>query len=366
MKIDEDIAEIDNKGDLHIILSDPKLRFISYWLNGSDATFMYKEISGKRHPGTGTWFVKSSIFTAWLTEENSFLWLNGLAGTGKSFLSSTVIDCAFQQRRLNPQIGVAFFYFDFSFGAGQDESTMLLTLLVHLSEQLQDGYPDLTRLRDSYQTSIPPSSVLTNCLQRLIQRFEHVYIVLDALDESPRLGARVRVLETIEVVQRFDGDYIVVDALDEGPRIGARVRVLETIEVMQKWSLPGLHLLVTSRDEPDIRNFFEVSLDQEKKQEVQMKNPEIDKDIIDFISWTIHEHRVISKWSTFSDQIHEGLAKRAHDVDNFRWVVECLFRALRYSPRSVNYLDCLLNSLPQPQDEKYKQIVSNREIRTSR
>ena len=335
MKVDEDIAEIDNKGALHLILSDPKLRFISYWLNGHDATYMYTEMSGKRHPGTGTWFVKSSIFTAWLTEENSFLWLNGLAGTGKSFLSSTVIDCAFQQRRLNPQIGVAFFYFDFSYGARQDESTMLLTLLVHLSEQLQDGYSALTRLRDSYQTSIPPpSSVLTNCLQGLIQRFEHVYIVLDALDESPRLGARVR--------------------------------VLETIEVMQKWSLPGLHLLVTSRDEPDIRNFFEVSLDQEKKQEVQMKNPEIEKDIIDFISWTIHEHRVISKWSTFSDQIHEGLAKRAHDVDNFRWVVECLFRALRYSPRSVYYLDHLLNSLPQPQDEKYKQIVSNREIRTTR
>ena len=71
---------------------------------------------------------------------------------------------------------------------------------MQLSEQLQDGNLDLTRLHDSYKTGIPPLSVLTDYLRRLIQRFYHVYIVLDALDQSPWLGVQERVLDTIEVM----------------------------------------------------------------------------------------------------------------------------------------------------------------------
>lgn len=61
---------------------------------------------------------------------------------------------------------------------------------------------DLTRLHDLYRTGIAPSSVLTDFLRRLIQKFHHVYIILDALDESPRLGARDHVLDTLETMHR--------------------------------------------------------------------------------------------------------------------------------------------------------------------
>ena len=79
---------------------------------------------------------------------------------------------------------------------------MLRALLMQLSGQLRDGYMDLTHLHDSYRAGIPPSPVLTDYLRRMIQKFHHVYIVLDALDESPRLGARGHVLDTLEMVQK--------------------------------------------------------------------------------------------------------------------------------------------------------------------
>lgn len=248
------------------------------WLKAPDATVNHNSTFAKRQPGTGIWFVKSLLFKAWLTEENSFLWLNGFAGSGKSVLSSTTIQFAFGHRGSNPHIGIAFFYFDFNDNSKQDESAMLRALLMQLSGQLQDGHLDLTRLHDSYRTGIPPSSVLTDYLRRLIQRFHHVYIVLDALDESPRLGARGH--------------------------------VLDTIEVMQKWFLPGLHLLVTSRDEPDIRNSLDLSLNQE----VKMRNAGIDKDISDFIAIQLHENRRLRKWLPYSNKIQEKLAERAKGV----------------------------------------------------
>ena len=86
-------------------------------------------------------------------------------------------------------------------------------------------------------------------------------------------------------IQKFYHVYIVLDALDESPRLGAREHVLETLEMMQKWPLPGLHVLVTSRDEPDIR----ISLKFPSNQEVKMRNRGIDEDIGDFISGRLQE-----------------------------------------------------------------------------
>ena len=303
-KLDEDIVELrgnlsiaidvlqlnDNKriaddiADMRLLLDLVKTRQISAnirdWFKAPDATLNHNAACAKKHPGTGIWFVNSSIFTAWLTEENSFLWLNGFAGSGKSVLSSTAIQYAFRHRRSNPQIGIAFFYFTFNDELKQDESAMLRALLMQLSGQLQDGHLDLTRLHDSYKTGIPPSSVLIDYLRRLIQRFNHVYIVLDALDESPRLGARGH--------------------------------VLDTIEAMQKWLLPGLHLLVTSRDEPDIRNSLDLSLGL--GQEVKMRNAGIDEDITDFISGRLHEDRKLRKWLPDSKKIEETLTEGAKGV----------------------------------------------------
>ncbi len=275
-RIQDDIA------DMKLLLDLVRTRQISAnirdWLKVPDATVNHNAAFAKRHPGTGIWFVKSPLFTAWLKEENSFLWLSGFAGSGKSVLSSTAIQFAFRHRRSSPQIGIAFFYFAFDDKSKQDESAMLRALLMQLSGQLQDGHLDLTRLHDSYKTGIPPPPVLTDYLRRLIQRFHHVYIVLDALDESPRLGARGH--------------------------------VLDTIKVMQNWSLPGLHLLVTSRDEPDIRYSLDLSL----QQEVKMRNAGIDNDITDFISAQLHENRRLRKWLPYSDRIQEKLAERAKGV----------------------------------------------------
>lgn len=148
-KLDEDIVELrgnlsisidvlqlkdkkriaDDVADMRLLLDLVKTRQISTnirgWFKAPDATLNQNAACAKKHPGTGIWLVNSSVFTAWLTEENSFLWLNGFAGSSKSVLSSTAIQYAFRHRRSNPQIGIAFFYFNFNDELKQDESAML-------------------------------------------------------------------------------------------------------------------------------------------------------------------------------------------------------------------------------------------------
>lgn len=272
-RIQDDIYE--TKALLDLVRTSQVSSNLCDWLNAPDATINHNVACAKKHPGTGMWLVKGPQFRKWLTEENSILWLNGFAGSGKSVLCSTAIQYAFRHRKADPGIGIAFFYFTFNDNSKQDESAMLRTLLLQLSSQLQDGYTDLAQLHNSYNSGMPPSPVLINYLQRLVQRFHDVYIVLDALDESPSNGPRQHVLDTLD-----------------------RVR---------NWGVYHLHLFVTSRDESDISE----SLDLPPAHQVRMQNNDTDKDISDFISGRLNTDRRLRKFSQYHTKIQESLAARA-------------------------------------------------------
>ena len=190
-------------------------------------------------------------------------------------LCSTTINFALKHRRSDLEIGIAFFYFAFNDKSKQDESAMLRALLLQLSDQVQNNNADLTRLHNSYTTSVPSSPVLIAYLQRVIQRFRHVYIILDALDESPRSLSREHVLDALETIRN--------------------------------WGLQCLHLLVTSRDERDIRESFNLS----PAYQVKMQNSGIDKDIRDFISGRLDTDRRLKNALPYRERVQESLATRA-------------------------------------------------------
>jgi ankyrin repeat domain-containing protein 50 len=272
----DDITEL--KSLLEVVRATQISSTIRDWLKAPDATVNHNAACAKRHPGTGIWFVKGPIFTTWLTQDNSFLWLNGFAGCGKSVLCSTAIQHTFRHKRSDSGVGIAFFYFTFNDESKQDESAMIRALLLQLSGQSSDSRTDLASLRDSYSTGIPPAIVLIAHLRHLIQKFGQVYILLDALDESPRYGQRDQ--------------------------------VLNALQTMRKWLLPGLHLLVTSRDEADIRE----SLSPAGDKEVIMKNAEINRDIGEFISGQLNVDPQLRKWRAHHDRIQQVLAGRAQGV----------------------------------------------------
>ena len=207
-RIQDDITEI--KTLLDLVKTNQISSNLRDWLKALDATIDYNTACLKKYPGTGLWFVRDPRFTKWLTEGNSILWLNGFAGSGKSVLCSTAIQFVLRHRRSDPRIGIAFFYLTFNDESKRDEAAMLRALLLQLSTQLQDGQADLVKLYNSYKIGTIPSPVLIIYLRRLIERFRDVFIMLDALDESPR----------------------------DGPR----GHVLDTLETMRKWGLQGLHL----------------------------------------------------------------------------------------------------------------------------
>lgn len=175
--------------------------------------------------------------------------------------------------------------FTFSDESKQNESALLRTLFWQLLSEVENDNEKLDRLFHSQKTGVSAPVVILDHLRRLIQKFQHVYVILDALDECPQNGARER--------------------------------VLGTLEIMRKWSVQGLHLFVTSKDEVDIRIFFHpsfrTSLDPPFSQ-INMKNVEIDKDIATFIMGRLQDDWRLQKWSSSVSVIQEKLGKRAQGM----------------------------------------------------
>ncbi|CAJ2511381.1 Uu.00g070060.m01.CDS01 [Anthostomella pinea] len=316
-RVQDDVRDI--KALVELVRSSQLSSELQSWLKAPDATINFNEACKKKHPRTGLWLVHGNVFHDWLRTARSFLWLRGFAGCGKSVLCSTAIQYAFRHRRSHPRTGIAFFFFAFNDESKQDASALFRALILQLSMQL-DNHNDLSRLHGSYRHASPPDEALLGCLHQLIKAFQDVYILVDALDESPRNKHR-------EVI-------------------------LQVIKDMRRWKESGLHLLVTSRNEVDIRE----ELEAKPKETIEMKNIEVDRDIAIFVAQNLQNNRRYRKWQQYSDRIEKALTERANGV--FRWV-ECQFKALAACPANQHLLNRLLQSLPQSLDDTYARMLRN-------
>ena len=75
-------------------------------------------------------------------------------------LCSTAIQHTFRHRRLNPRIGIAFFFFTFNDNSKKDASAMLRALVLQLSSQLKDNHALLSSLHDRCLDATPPDHEL--------------------------------------------------------------------------------------------------------------------------------------------------------------------------------------------------------------
>lgn len=261
------IADICSKID--VLVPDPTIHHCSVYV--------------KRNPGTGLWLLDQPSFKNWLSRENSFLWLNGSSGCGKSVLCSTAIQATFCQNVQAPNTGIGLFYFSFNDQSRQGQETMIISLLLQLAKQQgEDGQRAIVNLYETYSAGEPPISRLLECLQKIIKKFQNVFIFLDAINENS------------------PGDK--------------REEVLTILGKMRDWDLPGLHVLITSRDEPDIRASLHPTQDEEA---VLGRSKEIDLDIGNYISSKLITDTKLQRWKEYEDRIQQALIDSSQGVSVF-------------------------------------------------
>ena len=170
---------------------------------------------------------------------------------------STIIEDIKAIVHAQPEIGLAFFYFDTSDEAKQNSKSLLSSLAWSLTVQSMNYLP-MKKLHEKNGAYHPTQDDLLCLLKELLTGFKQAYIVIDALDECDKYDQFLK----------------------------------KVVKVIHGWQLSQFHLLVSSRRNQDILD----ALKQWVTMEIYLSAELVDSDINTYILAAIQDNVVSKMW----------------------------------------------------------------------
>jgi len=253
---------------------------LDHWLSPPDPSINWNKALQQRHARSGLWFLQSEVFANWKTRPNSFLWLSGIPGCGKTILSSAIIEDLAGQSS-NPLL---YFYFNFNDASKQTFENMVRSLISQLYYKREDTRMQLDSLFSSCDDGRrqPNFESLCQCLLNMIRLVDEVWIVLDALDEC-----RTRTGPPTEGLLSW-----MKDLLNPEHR--------------------NVHLLVTGRPEQDIE--IEVREWARDEDIMPIQSDAIAGDIRGYVHTRVRQDKALERWRSrpdVQDEIETRLMEKA-------------------------------------------------------
>ncbi|KAK2008237.1 hypothetical protein LZ32DRAFT_609590 [Colletotrichum eremochloae] len=298
------------------ILTESQRNEVYEWLTDVDPSHIHHRACGDHEPGTCDWMSRLPEWPKFLDGKIRCLWIHGIPGAGKTILASQLIGTIENRCKTLSSNGerlISIYYYCY-FRNNQDETSSLLKwILVRLCRRT-NLVPDC--LWELFQHGGQPSTgSLLSALEAALEPFKHVYITIDAIDESNPRDKLLKIIRDLTNDHRF-----------------AKVR-----------------LLVTSREYLDIEVVMKAI-----STEVSMQNPYLDADIRLYTSSKLSKEEKIKNWSPeLRNEALDALCVGAKGM--FRWVV-CQIDALRRVKGTSAAIRKELRNLPKTLDETYDRI----------
>jgi Cdc6-like AAA superfamily ATPase len=183
------------------------------WLTSVDFVPQQSDFINRRQAGTGEWLLDSPEFHTWLNREGQTLFCPGIPGTGKTILTSIVVDNLCNRFYNDSTTGIAYIYCNFRRQEEQTAEDLLASLLKQLA-QGQSLLPNsIISLYDKHKNrrTRPLFHEITKVLQSVAAMYLRLFIVVDALDECQTSdGCRARFLRAMFDLQAKYGVNIFV------------------------------------------------------------------------------------------------------------------------------------------------------------
>ena len=220
----------------------------------------HADIAARRAAGTGEWFLESTQFNSWRRHGlSSILWCPGIPGSGKTILSSLVIDNLRAATAKDPSIGLAGIYC--SYRNTQSTVNHIGSIIRQLLEPLNIEPPPLPLTLEKARAVMP----------EILASYSKVMLVIDALDECED---RDNLMSELQKLMR---------------------------SISGGMSKTLIHIFVTGRNS--------VSSDVERilKPDLQLEIRSQDDDVRVFLEQILHEHVQLSKWVTESPEFRSTI-----------------------------------------------------------
>ncbi|KAH8797112.1 ankyrin repeat-containing domain protein [Flagelloscypha sp. PMI_526] len=295
-------------------LNDTIFQDVNKWLQPIHQTSKLDSNIRARSETTCRWLLKNDMFLRWM-EKLGLFWLRGLMGTGKTVMSSFVVETLLAR----DDVCVAYYYFEFTNPTTLSEEALLRSLVC----QLAGAAPGVVRaLYQKHNNGglQPQLATLQATLNELITvSAKPVFLIIDALDEFP-LPQRKYLLQSLMMYSASN-------------------------------SASRMHMMVTSREEVDIHRVFKEKVDFE----LGVQGSLVRQDIAAFIDRELE----VTKWSFWPrDAVEMTRILLNERADGQFRIATCQVDILRQA-RTYEQLNQCLHSLPRTLRETYDYILQN-------
>ncbi|KAF5333923.1 hypothetical protein D9758_017476 [Tetrapyrgos nigripes] len=152
---------------------------IQEWIDAPNPSINFNAAYNKMTKGTGVWLLEDSRFNEW-KDEGGLLWLQGKAGSGKTFLCTKAI------LSISTEHQVVYFYFD-TLDQTKSKGTyqgMLSSLMLDVGLQSDwEHIKDLYKQNNEGRIKMPADVMKATLLKLLVQKPSTTCIFIDAMDE---------------------------------------------------------------------------------------------------------------------------------------------------------------------------------------
>ncbi|KAK2475604.1 hypothetical protein H9L39_13197 [Fusarium oxysporum f. sp. albedinis] len=211
-----------------ISLNTKKQRILDFFMEPDlNPQSSLKQNISLHQPTTGNWLLESEAVKGWFDTPGSHLWLEGIAGGGKTILASVVIQEALSRNLLD--CGRAFFFCDY-----KKENTLLpINILGTIATQLALQKDECFICLENYYTDLHPERNLSSKpdvdelrtrISQMASYFSQVLIVIDGIDECHEEARQILLTSLVELADRSANIGMALFSRDE---MDIRVR-LET------------------------------------------------------------------------------------------------------------------------------------------
>lgn len=286
--------------------------------------------------GTCDWILHHETFRDWSQNPRQLLWIRGKPGSGKSTMMKHVFQ-SLSNQKTDRQVLATFFFS----GRGDKSLTTLLALYRALLNQILPYFPEyLSKLTESYNQKEKTQKGAWNWSVDELHRFfaemvplvsakQHLYILVDALDESGEESA-------LKLIAQFEKVLAAARSTSGVLRIcfSCRHYPILTLDA-------GLSIKMEDHNQADIEMVVRDRLQQFKQEE----------------RWTF-EHAILRKsqgvfqWARLATDTVFSLSRR-------RKPIEYILETIKKTPKELEHLysSLLLASEPDEDPEERKQIL---------
>ena len=188
------------------ILVPEKMRRLKKLLCTADSSAKHAAVVDQREKGTGKWMITGETFLQWTKGKQQILWLSGIAGSGKTVLTSRAIDYLAEHasKKVDGGVAITYFYCDFNDAGTTAEKSVIGGLLRSLLARdpalyntfAKDFQKELSGEGES-QLQEDAKNKLSNVLLATCRRYGITYVVVDALDECVNPGNVAKALRDL-------------------------------------------------------------------------------------------------------------------------------------------------------------------------